>query len=245
MKFKYGPFEHDENDVDIISVQMERFSSPRNQVWFDRRTMQVQGRFCATGQAAIRDRIRWLEDAYAIDHVGDVGLYHDDNSKSAHVLDDNDSINGVRVLKYEFPKDGGGEYATYRSYNLQFQADYLNLEDTIYSFEERLMFQGNGGPAWELVPTFATLPISYVNSWYTPQRIIQTGKAVGVEYWTYVPGPMYPAMFEHQDRRVVIAESPQMIGKNQKLLYPISWRYEFSTAFPVTAGYPRVDFPGH
>jgi hypothetical protein len=245
MKFKYGPFEHDENDVDIISVQMERFSSPRNHVWFDRRTMEVQGRFCSTGQEAIRTRIRWLENAYKIDHVGNVGLYHDDNTASAHVLNDNASINGVRVLKYEFPKEGGGEYATYRSYKLHFQADYLNMEDTIYSFEERLVFIGNGGPAWELIPTFATLPISYVHSWYTPQQIIQLGSAVGVVGWPLVPGPLYPAMFEHQNKRMVIPQSPQMIGKNQKLLYPISWRYEFETAFPVTSGYPRLDYPGH
>jgi hypothetical protein len=246
MYFKYGPFRHDDNDIDLVMVRSERMYSPRNSMVFDRKTLQCQGRICVSGQADIKARIQALESAYNYDpDFGDVGLFHDSGARSAHVLVAGDAINGVRCLKYEFPREEGGEYATYRSYNLVFQADYLNPDDTIYAFEESLRFQGSGGPSWELVPTFTQLPIAYINSFYTPQRVVQTGRAVGVQGWPILPGPIYPWLNEHTDRRVVQTESPQMIGIHAKLLYPISWRYEFSFIIPNSSGFPRLDYPGH
>ena len=243
MYFKYGNFKHDDNDIDLMSVSSERMYSPRNQVMFDRKELRCQGRICATGQSTIRSRIQALEAGYETD-LGDVGLYHDDHTKSAHFLSSAGAVNGVRVLKYEFGREGGGEYATYRTYNIAFQADYLNYEDTIVSFKEEMIVQGTGGPSWELVPTFNTIPVSYVHHLYTPQTIIQRGEAMGLQGWPLIPLPALHWMYEHLDRRMITTHSPRHIGRNLKTMYPITWRYVFSLAIPAEFAYPRQDYPG-
>jgi hypothetical protein len=246
MKFKYGTFEHDENDIDLVSVNSQRMYSQRNRCVFDRKTLQCRGRLCVSGQSAIKAKIQALEAGYEQD-LGDVGLYHDSGAKSAHFLSSVGAINGVRVLRFEFGHEGGGEYATYRTYNIIFQADYLNYEDTIYSFRETMELVGTGGPRWVLVPTFSLIPIPYMVNLFTPLTIRQTGEAIGVQGWPLNPGPAFGQahwIFEHQEQREIITHSPLQIGVNLKMLYPITWRYEFELNVEADFAYPRQDYPG-
>lgn len=245
MKFKYGTFEHDENDIDLVSVSSERMYSQRNRAVFDRKKLHCQGRLCVSGQAAIKARIQALEAGYEED-LGDVGLYHDDGVVGAHFLPSASAINGVRVTKFEFGREGGGEYATYRTYSITFQADYPNFEDTIYSFRETMELIGTGGPRWVLVPTFSTIPIPYMVNLFTPQTIRQSGEAIGTVGWPITPGPAFgPAawIFEHQEARRVISHSPLQLGVHLHLYYPIQWFYEFELNVEADFARPRQDFP--
>ena len=250
MYFKYGSFTHTANDVDMTSLSIARQYSPRNRLFFKRHTLSMVGHLIASTQADIKSAIAALQAAYRYDRVapgdGDAGLYHDDGTVSAHFLDTSKSINGIRVLHVTFPNGGDGEYATGRSYSVALQADFMeDFEDTIYSFEERISFQGGCGPSWELIPVAYGPPVLRVNALQTPQHIIQEGQALGIQAHPIPVGPLLPINYEHNDQRVWTFGGAQLIGRVQKLLYPTSWRYHFTSVADTSGLRPHPDYPGH
>lgn len=242
MYLKYGDYTFSDNSVDLSQITAQRMYSPRNRLAFTRYTMYCQGHFCISGgQSAIKTALQAFENAIA-DDWKDVILYHDDGTKSQHWLSNARSINGVRVVGQTYPSTEA-EYATGRSFSLVFQADYLNIEDQIWSFEETITFIGGGGPSWELVPTYSGPPRVVINSRWTPQRIIQQGNAVGLQAPPLIPAPLLQPNYEHNDQRVITRGSAQKIGRHANLLFPMQYRYVFSSARPMNF-YPRPDYPG-
>ena len=152
MYLKYGSYTHASNTVEMSSITAQRMYSPRNRLWFTRYTMYVNGHFCVSGQDSITTTLAAFEKAYE-DDWKDVVLYNDDGTKSRHWLSNARSINGVRVAAIKYPNNEA-EYATGRSYNITFQADYLNVEDQIFDFSETLQFIGGTGMDWDLVPSW-------------------------------------------------------------------------------------------
>ena len=245
MIFKYGTYSHPANTVDIVSFNMQRMYSPRNRLNFMRKTMVVSGHFCVAGQSSIRTTLAAFETAYLTDGNKDVALYHDDGTLSRHYLDTETAVNGVRVLSIKYPRNEA-EYATGRSIAITFQADYLDSfwEDTIHDFQETLQFFGNCGTDWHFAPVALGPPVLVTNSFQTVQHVVQKGRATGLQAHPIVPAPLFPISNEHGNRRVVEPGSAQMIGRNGKYLYPISWAYHFS--FTVAQSrYPHSDYPGH
>lgn len=253
MYWQFGNYRHSENEVDMTSLNIQRMFSPRNTLAFQRHTLVLLGHLCVTGQDNIKEAIQDLEEAYKIlpggpnsGHEGwkyDGGLYHDDGTPSAHFLDASKSINGVRLLSLSYPKESGGEYATGRSYSIVLQADFLNPEQQIWSFSEHIQHIGNCGPTWELVPVFYGPPRKvFIHDW-TPQRIVQSGSAVGIESWPWIPAEILPD-WKHGDQSFWERGSAQMIGRLHHLLYPIRWRYVFSTPLKCDM-IPNIDFPGN
>ena len=242
MYFKYGSFKHDDNDVNLTTMVQKRMYSPRNRLAFTRKTLYCLGQFCESGQANIKSKIEALESAYR-DDWKDAGLYHDTGAKSPHFLSNNSSVNGVRVLSVNYPKGDPAEYATGRSYSIVLQADYLNVEDQIWSFQESLQFLGAGGPLWELVPTWTNEPAEVIYSSSTPQRIVQSGEVIGLEAPPIIPSPMLPTNYEHTSLRSWTRGSAQKIGRHANLLFPAQYRYVFSSKVPQSF-FPRPDYPG-
>jgi hypothetical protein len=245
MIFKFHGYKHPANEVDITSITQQRQYSPRNRVVFIRKTMTIQGHMCVSGQASIRDAIELMENAYEAEwHT--VGLYHDDGTPSAHVLDFGTSLNGIRLLTLDYTKEDGGEYATGRSYRAVFQADYLpkcGVEDQVYSWDETVTVVGNGGPSWELVPQLYGDPIYQINATRTPQHVVQAGESVGVQGFIAPPAPYWPTQC-HEDKILVEHGTAQKKGRNPpggSLLYPTKWRYSFSLMpynVPVAGVFP-------
>ncbi len=241
MYFQYGSYQHPDNTVDLTTIRAQRMYSPRNRLAFTRRTLHCQGHFCVSGQSAIKSTIGAFEAAYA-DDWKDAGLYHDDGTPSAHVLNNAKSINGVRVTSLSYPSVEA-EYASGRSFAITFQADYLNVEDQIWEFQERLQFYGGTGASWDLVPVFNGPPVLVVNSTHTVQKIVQSGSATGLEAPPLIPGPLLGVAYEHNDKRIIIRGSSQKIGRHANLLFPAKYRYVFSSVAPLNF-YPRPDYPG-
>lgn len=242
MYFQYGSYQHDENDVNLTTMVQRRMYSPRNRLAFTRKTLYCMGQFCESGQSAIKTKLDALETAYE-DDWKDAGLYHDDGTVSAHFLNNSQSVNGVRVLSLNYPKGDPSEYATGRTYSITLQADFLNIEDQIYWFQEQVQFIGNGGPAWELVPTWDSVPAEVFSARSTPQRIIQTGEAVGLQAPPLIPVPLLPLNYEHTNLRSWRRGSAQKIGRHANLQFPVRYRYVFSSKIPQSF-FPRPDYPG-
>jgi hypothetical protein len=236
MYFRWDEYVFDDNEVDVTYLSHQRMYSPRNMMTYIRSTLTVQGHFCETGgQAAIRTRILAMEDHFK-NEWRTVGLYHDDHSRSAHVLDFDSSLNGIRLLTLDYPKEEGGEYATGRSYRMVFQADYATwstLESQVYSWDETIRMVGAGGPAWEYIPQFVGPPVWHLIAMQTPQRFIQSGQSVGVTGYIQPPSPLWPD-YEHGDRRIVDRETCQKYGRNTSLFYPTKWTYFYTLPLPVS-----------
>ena len=244
MYFQYGSYVHPSNTVNLTQIALKRMYSPRNRLHFNRWTLYCEGHFCVSGQANIKSQLQEFETAYKkVGGFHDAGLYHDDGTKSAHWLRSNGSINGVRVMALKYP-GREAEYASGRSYAITFQADYLDAEDTIHSFNETLQIIGATGPRWELVETFSGPPYVKPVNEYTVQRLVQQGKCVGVQAPPLMPGPILPVNYEHLEQRRVTRQSAQQIGRRAKLLYPLQYRYVFSSVAPQNK-YPHSDYPGH
>lgn len=243
MYFRYGNYTHPSNTVDMTSIQAQRMYSPRNRLAFTRWTLTCQGHFCVSGQSDIKDQLAEFEAAYA-DDWKDVGLYHDDGSKSAHYLTNRTSINGVRVANVVYPSKEA-EYASGRSFAMTFQADYLNIEDQIYEFEETVQMVGSSGPSWSLELNYRGPPRIVVNHSHTVQKIVQQGKAVGLEAPPALPAPLLSENYEHMDQRMVVRQSARKIGRHANLLFPLQYRYVYSSVDShFTSLYPWPDYPG-
>ena len=240
MYFKYGSYKHADNEVDLTMITSVRMRSPRNRLVFTRWTLTCMGHFCESGQSAIKTKIEALRNAY-IDDNKTAGLYHDDGTPSGHMLKNNTSIGGVKVVTLDWPRGGAGEYATGRTYRVVLQADYLNAEDQTYSFRETVQIMGTSDGDWDMILTPYGRPIPAQNHRYLPATIIQSGEIIGVQGWPILPAPM-GNMMEHRDRRLVIHKSPKSMNRRLNMFYTTSYRYVFSTIGPVNA-YPAQDYP--
>lgn len=230
MFFKYGTFQHPNNEVNLASFTQRRIASDRGQERLVRKTMQLQGVFIASTQAAIKTGILAREAAYAT-WGRDAALYHDNGDISAHSLVSSDSVGGVRVLAVDFPEGNGAEYATQRSFSITLAADFLAQAATL-AFQETLRFTGTGGRRTVIIETLTGSPQQQVVNNRTTQRVVQSGSSVGELAYPPVPPPIFPRG-ELQDRREIVPGSPRSQG-GDFVEWPVSWIYHFAFTSPVS-----------
>ena len=249
MYWVIGNYSHPANQIDLTSFSVQRLYSPRNQLYFMRKQLVLQGHVIADGQDAIRTAINELEQAYKIQPGGtngslevsrmDTGLMHDDGTRAAHFLVAADHINGIRLKHFEWSRSDGSEYATGRHFNIVLEADELNPESQIYSFAEQVQYIGNCETKWELVEQYYGPPQPQVIHEQTVQRIVQSGEAVGVEAHPFPPAEMFPE-WKHGEQSYWSYGSPEVVGSNRYTMFPTRWRYVFSSPVKQNA-YPHYD----
>lgn len=230
MFFRYGSFQHPNNEVNLASFTQRRIASDRGQERLVRKTMQLQGVFIASTQAAIKTGILAREAAYAT-WGRDAALFHDDGTISAHSLVNSESVGGVRVLAVDFPEGNGAEYATQRSFSITLEADFITTAAPI-SFQETLRFTGTGGRRTVIIETLRGSPQKQVVNNRTIQRVVQSGSSVGELAYPTVPPPIFPGG-ELQERREIVPSSPRRQG-DDFIEWPVSWIYHFAFTSPVS-----------
>lgn len=226
MFWRYGGYHHPLDEVNLEKFERFVIYSDRHARKLAKHRMTFSGELQYATQGNITSAIDQLENAYNFDRAGDLGLYQDDGSPTPHILHDATSINGVRITYFDYPQGDPAEYATKRTYRVVAEAEYLAAEDDIVSFQETLSFVGNGGPLWDMEICAKGPPIPIVRARRTPQRVIQTGRIVGLTYYYGVPPPVY-SQYEHFDRRQYVPESPVKYG-NYWLDWPESYAYHFT-----------------
>lgn len=230
MFFKYGSFQHPNDEVNLVSFTQRRIPNDRGQERLTRKTMQLQGVFIASTQAAIKEGILAREAAY-VDWGKDAALFHDDETISAHSLVSSDSVGGVRVLAVDFPEGDGAEYATQRTFSIVLEADFITRLATL-AFQETLRFTGTGGRRVKLIETLTGSPQAQTTNLRTIQRVVQSGSSVGELAYPLVPSPIFPRS-ELLDRREIVPGSPRR-QENDFIEWPISWIYHFAFTSPVS-----------
>jgi len=233
MYFKYGSYQHPDNEVNLTSFTQRRIYNARGTVERIVKTMQLQGVLIASTQTAIKSAIGTLENAYVNDGK-DAGLYHDDGTPSHHFLDSSQSLSGVRVLSLDYPKSDGAEYATQRAYTITLEAVFpVSGGDNLLAFNETLRIVGTGGPRIATIETLTGSPQVQTINQQTKVLAQQFGRAIGLLQYPSAPAPLF-ASVEHQDRREITQGSPTFEG-GRFTNYEISWAYHFESPGPLFA----------
>lgn len=226
MYLTYNGHLHKLDEMNVERFQRFPKYSPRHARMTALHRMEVSGELQYFGQGPITAAIQANEQAYNFDRAGDFGLLQDDGTKTPHFLSDADSINGVRIMFYEYPQGDAAEYASKRTVRIVAEAEYLAADEDIYSFEETLQFIGNTGPIWEfeLVCNGPAIPVQRTQR--SVQQVIQSGRIVGLVSYMGAPPPVF-INGQHGERFVYTPESPVKYG-NLWLNWPESYAYHFS-----------------
>lgn len=228
MYVKLGSHQFADNTVTISNLRKRRKRNRRGGVDRVIETMNLEGVLIASSQSALKTAI--LDFEAAMQDGRDVALFHDDNAKSAHFLNNSSSISGVRLVAFDYPKNDGSEYATQRSFTITLEAEYPGNNDGLISFEESLVFLGTGGPKRILIETLTGIQ-EQITKRRTIQRIIQAGSAMGRNAFPKFPNPLFPRD-EAEDRRSIRHAGPTFDG-NQYTNYGVNWVYHYETARAV------------
>lgn len=207
MKFRFGPYTHDANDVQVVKIDHRKFYSARHRSKLRSITLVIRGRvkIDSTSMTPAADQMRTLvqnlENNYYLDDTT-CGLYHDDGTPTAHVLTSSFSLDGIRVIQFGWDAPtGGAEYSVVRSFYAVLQATYAALtESLITDFRETLRTIGDGGPETTLDSNGNVVIIQP----RTPVVIIQEGYVVGLNGWpeVWVPQPRFPLYENHLERLI-------------------------------------------
>lgn len=237
MLFRYGNFSHDDGQINLTRMDIRYKRSPRGKRISRINTLHLQGEICQTTQALITSKIEELISVYSNDYQN-CGLYQDDGTVTPHALtnDSPDCLSGVRVVERSWPKGGPAEYATARTFHITLEAEYLDVEDNLVDWQETLEFRGNTGPRVVVEETYFG-PRSYVAALKTSQKIIQSGRAIGMSGYVMPPGALFP-QFEHVDQRYVRLGSG--INQGRQAAYFSTFFTYYMTALSYTEGAPRT-----
>jgi hypothetical protein len=212
----------------LIRASLGRYGNPLTYT----HTLSISGSLdgdtqaeCATAEAAVRL-------AFSVPYQ-DVALLLDDGSVSPTKILNAGSISGVRCLSLAFPNSyGGAEYATVRSFQAVFEAEYLAGIDQLVDYSETVSIIGNGGPRRVVTETINTAPVEQIVSPKTAVRASQSGRAVGLLSHPAVPRPLWPAALQNPDQAVT--RSTPRPGTNGLLEWEVAWSYQFLSATPLT-----------
>lgn len=243
MIYKHGDYTHPANQVSISSLTQSTNYNDFGLAESKTRTLTLDGTLIAGTQAAITAAISTLEEKYYEQAADSSGLYHDDGTTaSAHVLDAEDSIGGIRLVSLDYPAGDNAEYATQRSFRIVLETEVPLSEDgetggsdlTNVQFSESLSFTG-GGARIIAGETISGPPIIQQVAAKTAQTIVQSGTSTANGGYPTIPGPLFD--YEVGSLRQVTFTSPKRVGSSLRE-YGASWSYTFLLD-AVTPGKPN------
>lgn len=204
MYFKYGNYQHPDNEVSLSRVEVINHYSRRGQQ--ARRTVRLhllgelitQEGDTAAAQAALKAAIDNIVAVYSEDGF-DAGLYTDAGVLTAHSLNSAASLTGTRVVYRSWPTDRPGEFVGCRTFSIILEADYLGSGTQILQWNESIRIIGNGGPEFVADPTL-NAPVWVEQIWTNTTVIyIQSGEAIGLLGYVTAPDPIFPALLHPRE----------------------------------------------
>jgi hypothetical protein len=223
---QYGSYTFAQNEISTIFRQ-EYVRDSRNFRRYIRKTIEINGKLHASSADALTTAMNTLDSAFSVDGR-DFTLFTDGGTATHHRLLTGAAIGGVRVMRgpsYE-PGDGG-EYTTYRSYNIMLEADYLVPNaPNVMEFEESVTVIGSGGPRIVWRPVLVGDAKPQLTTQKTLSKTVQSGTAMGHGTWPFPPNPLWPE-FELAEERNLVRHAPKR-NLSSLIDYRISWSYAFT-----------------
>ncbi len=190
----------------------------------------------APTQAQITSALETLKNAYGQNNF-DIGLYHDDGTRSHIYLTSADSLGGTKVKVRDYPLDSPADYSTGMNYRIVVEAEYPVNESSPMVWNETIETQGSGGPSYRYFEPVTGLPERYIEKQHTIQVVRQTGVALGLTAYPLYADPLLPNWEEHRLREITRI-GPTAAGANLRYTHwGVQWSYTF---FCPT---PQVIFP--
>ena len=232
MFFRYGGYTHANNEVELASVQRSYSASQAGSQRMRREVWTLKGEIQAASQAALTTALASLEAAYAKDG-GDLTFFLDDGTTpTQHAIVSGQSLGGTRVLSLVYPQGRGAEYATFRTYEIQIEAEFLIAQSNgLVSWQEAITFTGTGGSDWAVTEVLNGPPVIEQVGTHTLCTASQDGSAVGELQYPIPPGPFAPANELGKNRRFT-PTAPKLY--NGKLVeWGMAWHYDFISTSPL------------
>lgn len=226
---KYGTYTHDEGEAEVVITQEKTYAETGQQTGYKAK-WSIRGVLHGTGVSNVTTKL----DALALEYNKNgqnLILYQSDGTTATHhALTSNNTSTGVRITMLKFPVGSGAEYSTFRTYEIEAEAEIIGTNADFDTWTETISIHG-GGPRFVFLQTLIGLPQKQLVAQATPYFATQSGSAVGLLAYPRFPAPMFPA-HEHVDQRQQSKVSPQ-VQPNTPTHFQIDWSYEFESASPL------------
>lgn len=222
---KYGNYQHPDNEANLTLFQQIPLYSRRGYRWGFRYIMEIQGEILETTQAAFQTKVNGLVNAYA-DNGNDFGFYDNDGNLTNHSLTSSAAISGTKVILRDWPKSDGAEWATKRTFRVRVQADFVDTESELKSFNESITHSGTAGEVKRMFNVDNGDPVAQTVRQNHYQTIVQTGSATAQSGYPTAPGAILvnATTIELEDQRRVVRHAPRR-DRNGFYDYRIDWTY--------------------
>lgn len=234
IEYRYGSYRHLPGEVAISNLSVTREFSDRGVAQNEKVTHSLAGYIKADTTALVTAALRDLERAYARQGQ-DAGLWDSTTGTwTAHFLDSSKALGGVRSYGVSYANGDGGEYTTYRNFQITLEAIYPLADPSgngLLEFTETLTFRGTGGPKSIYLYPVNGPPVKQTVQQQTTQRVTQSGSAVGKSSYPAVPKPLFPAD-ELEDERQITYTGPKIVG-GVKQDFGVQWSYSFEAMKPL------------
>jgi len=232
MYVKYRDHQHAAGECHV-AIARQGLRSDHSILYAIRETWTITGMLLGANSAALTASIAALEAAYSYD-LGDLYLYEDSGTATAHSLLSASTIGGTRVVQHpSFSNGAGAEYATHRTYTVVVEGD-KDAGAGLLSFNEQITFSG-GGMEWGFLPVLNGTPPRQIFREQTPYRAEQTGHSTHMTRYPNPADPIWPGA-EHVTQRQITYHGPMRTGLGgsvQFMGYGVQWSY----AFEDTSGF--------
>lgn len=180
MQVKYGTYAWPAGGVKVTSTRsIEKNAADVPYQFVD--AIECDGYIEAAGQNLLTAAENAMKEALKL-NFQDLLFVCDDGSNSATCLTNATSITGVRITDGPHFQDvNGPEYVSQRHFKFKAEADYRYAgvgPTTIIEWSETLAFSG-GGPLYVCKPAIEGPAQRQLVYPFTPQRVKQTGYAIG------------------------------------------------------------------
>lgn len=227
MLVKYGAYSHPINltNVDVIETKIRNEGHGKYLV---NRRLLISGAIKGTSEADIDSKILAINNAYAIDGVSGGLVQSDGSTITQHWLDSPSSYQGVRVVGVRWGGRSKAEFQSFRSFEIEIEADYVSTATDVIAQTEQLEIIGTGGNRNGFNELVSGDPVKQIVNQKTLVRAIQSGSSVWTSGIHSVPPPIWPD-FENLDRRRIGGVTLDL-NTNR---FTRRWVYEFTHVGPL------------
>jgi hypothetical protein len=245
---------HVANQVNCLSVEWIPQHSPRGYRTVATKRLHLEGfvksdeAVAATAQTDLESKSLAIINAYLTQNITEAALYDDSGVRTHISLQEGDTLSGIRVVRFGFHKGEPQEFASERAFRVILEADYLQLESQLIQYQESMQIIGTGGPVFDWQLYFDALRTRTLNTKTvrkfliaprSPQKIIQSGEAVGFEAYPIPSPPLLSFPYEDENLRVIERLSP-LRNRYHSEFYTTRWSYTFTTDLIPSDAYPTL-----
>ena len=234
MYLRYGSYTHAQNEASVV-IDTAVMYTPRAEIEMIRYTFAIKGVIHGTSQNNLLANIAALENAYKFANGYDLVLLEDDLVTVFSQLPSGTSLGGTRVKNGpSYPVGDGAEGSTFRTYTITLEADYVNVNNNILSWQDNLQLTG-GGPRYVFLGVLSGAPQQQIAQQQTTYKATQSGQSVGMFGYAGAAPPVFPQAILPEQTSITLT-SPLRVGNNFRD-WVTAWSYSFESTTPLD-GFP-------